>query len=549
MKQKISLLIGFLGVVLFFNIFLVFFGINFDQKTSFDEAPSVSLTSGTEDLSSVKLVSSLNEGSTSKNYESLSFSDGGGSEKKTKKVKEKEIVTEIVEEEETSSKQLFEYYVSAEEFGVLKDFSYKEFTEFIKNDLKFNPSYTWVPFGNYERFEVYVDEPYLNNNQENLTQFFSDFTPRFDLLESTTGWSSEEFYGQKLQIYVAEAVGGCAGGSGDEGLAFFQFSDPLYESSCLAPGGIGELGDTWRYMGVAIHEATHAINPVEIQNRAWIREGLGRYYEYNLLSEYGDITQEMVDEEIYQGDSYYNWEDYVGNDYHDTCTAGAPWCVPNEAEIQESNGYAITAWLFSMLRDDYDLNWNLFYDLVDENYNALEEAYSVLGNYVTDTVILEMFTRSSDATFETFQYDGPSGPGWGVRHIENVDWYADLTPELFVSKSNPVGGEVVDVGAEIFNNGGIDSNNVSVRFYAGDEFFYEEFVNVPEGSSIVVDTPGFTRFFGSHTIEVRVDEDNLKIEMDENNNKASSVITFQSTQPDCTSYFDKRLNRWITICR
>ena len=220
-------------------------------------------------------------------------------------------------------------------------------------------------------------------------------------------------------------------------------------------GNSGELGDFWGYMYHAIHESSHVINPSEILSRSWLREGWGSYNGYNILVANGDINQETADYYIYNAKLWtgagnnFLWEDYVINDYEDGFGNF----------IQESAGYEITAWMFSMLRDNHSLDWNKFYQLFEKNGDTLEEAWNRFGTsvYFIDTVILELFTRSSDADFSTFQYDG--GPGWGVRNILNIDWYGDLTPTVLEFEDLTYNsGDDVTLNATIENIGDTDQH-------------------------------------------------------------------------------------------
>jgi len=401
--------------------------------------------------------------------------------------------------------------------------------------LSMSTDTTWVHLS-YDRFEVYIEENYYYNVTPEIDEFFDFFEPRYELMETITGWSSEKFYfGLKLKIYVNGSTTGCYGGTAIPGEAYILFSDPLYNEGlfCAKSGGLGELGDNWPYMGVALHEALHAINPLPILANRWLTEGFSEYYEYNLLSEYGDISQEAADNDILSGTNYYNWEDYVANDYYDTS--------PDENEIQESYGYSITAWMFSMMRDDYDLDWSVFYNLLNENTNTLYYAlYGLGGDYITDAAVIDIFGRAVGWDFETetkpvWRYDGPDGPGWGVRNWESLDWYADLALDINVSNETPELGAELTITSNVSNDveerytNVIDFTDVSVRFY---DFYNEELILIDEQiididantfveveSNFIVSEPGTHKFY------VRVDEDNIKMERDETNNADSSSMT------------------------
>ena len=302
-----------------------------------------------------------------------------------------------------------------------------------------NPQYS-------DRFEVFVDPVFYASKQAAIDDLFNEFAERYLLLEQMTGWSSEAFYGEKLEIYVMENPDTCW-----EGIAIptqaqitlrSNFDDintckkwyfTSFNGTIGQYGSPGELGDQWYYMSGLLHESLHSINPAPFLGRNWLTEGFSQYYQYNVLANYNgngftDINQETADTHIYFGTGSWNWDGYahinngyIGNDYHDTCTNGG--CIPPNAEIQESKGYDITAWMFSMMRDQHGLDWDEFYSALDADLDVLDAA-SVSGNYYTDSYVIELFGRASNLTYPQtqaiFQYDGPSGPGWGVRNWENV---------------------------------------------------------------------------------------------------------------------------------
>jgi len=446
---------------------------------------------------------------------------------------------------------------------------------------------SWVHLP-YDRFDVYIDSVYYNNNTPAIDDFFDEFEERYALLESWTDWSAEEYYGKKLRIMVSGTPGGCYGGTGGNGVGNLIFSDPLYMTGCQDAyyengiphfGNPGELGDWWRFMGVAMHEATHAINPKPILKRVWLAEGWASYHEFNIPSmyygnSYPDINQETADHYIYQGDSGYNWEDYVANDYHDNSLCCKDWsnyyivsscdgyfCGPydvagcasgygcviyyyptdsiyhcvkkRDCEIQESAGYRITAHMFTMLRDNYNLNWSDFYSIMDNNPETLKKAMVLGGpewsgnSIYTDMHVIDLFEMATGTPmYPVFRYDGPSGPGWGVRNWTDLNWYADLTPVLEVSDTIPKVGDSIWLNTTIYNNGGVSLNDVVVRFYSNSALINEQVVSVVDTSFTTVSTQ-YSAPVGSYNIRVIVDEDNLKIEKDDSNNEDSELVSFE----------------------
>ena len=384
--------------------------------------------------------------------------------------------------------------------------------------------YNWIPVGSYSRFDLFVDEPYLLSNEAAILDFFTKFEVRFDLLESITGWSAEKFYGAKLKIYLEESIG-CYGGRGDPADVELYFSNPLYKEGCLQWGESEDLGNTWRYMALAIHESTHSICPEEINKRHWLSEGWARYNEYNILVQNGDMSQTTADNYIYNGGSYTNWADYIANDYHDTS--------PNQYEIQSSPGYDITAYMFTMLRNMYGLDWADFHTLLNNNPETLARAWILGGggvfSYYTDTYIIYLFGKALGMSFDEiqaiFRYDGPLGPGWGVRQWESIDWFADLSPMFSFSDYNPKAGYNVEILATILNYGGVTLQDVPVRFYVDDDIIDEQLVNVGLVGPAYLNT-FFTRTAETYTVKVVVDEQDIKVETDDTNNEAIDEITF-----------------------
>jgi hypothetical protein len=406
-------------------------------------------------------------------------------------------------------------------------------TEFLNAELQSRADvHLW-----YDRFDVFIDSSYYANNAPELNEYFDLFSARFGLLESVTTWSAERFWDRKLSITVVVSSGCGGGGSAAAGYANIYFPDPLYKEGCannkpyfeefdgtpIYGGNPGAFGDYWYLMGATLHEALHAINPLPVLVRSWITEGFSDYHYFNILSDFSDINQETADTYIYQGRLRpgFRWEEYVANDYHDN--------TGNQNEIQESFGYTITSWMFSMMRDDYSLNWAEFYDILNNNLETLNESY-VLGDYFTDTYVIDLFGRASGLDFETetkpiWRYDGPSGPGWGVRHWEDLDWYADLTPDLILSNDSVFVGDTVSAQASIWNNGGVSLDSVSVRFYEGSNLINEQFLDFPCSTMTPVSVD-FAAAAGDYVLSVVVDEDSVKIEKSDANNEASATVTF-----------------------
>ena len=394
---------------------------------------------------------------------------------------------------------------------------------------------TWVHLA-YDRFDVYVDSAYYHNNTPAIDDFFNKFAPRFALLESITAWSSEKFYGTKLKIYVTSTAYYCAGGYAMPGETHLFLYENLSDSNvCKVPyyvngsehyGNPGELGDNWLSMQTALHEAVHTITPFPILARLWLAEGWAEYYCFNILSIYGDINQETANHGILEWSYEYSWGYYTTHDYKDYYGY----------EIQQSRGYGITAWMFSMLRDNYSLSWQNVYSILNNNLETLDKSWEIGGgswySIYTDTYVIDVFGKASSMNFSQikniFEYD-PTGftppVGWGVRNWTDRKWYADLTPRLAVSDTHPRVVDGILLSATVYNTGAVSLDDVVVRFYSDTNLVSQQVVSVPESSFTLVSTK-YTAPEGIYTMKVVANEDHIKIEKAYNNNEDSVMVHF-----------------------
>jgi len=389
----------------------------------------------------------------------------------------------------------------------------------------------------YARFDVYIESNYFAGN-DTLVHFFNEYAERHDILEQQTGWSSEKFYNEKLEIYV-ESTGGCWTGWAIPTEAHMFFSSPFYNPVCQLPyyhpenglefGNTGVLGDYWQYLSGGIHESLHSINPLPIWGRRWLTEGWSNYYMMNLLADHGDINQQTADYYIFTGAADYHWASYIANDYRDDANN----------EIQNSAGYDITAWMLSMMRDDHGLIWTDFYDLYDINRNdVIHHWYSTISDdYPVDQIIIELFGRSSNlgdftATKNVWEYDGPSGPGWGVRQWPDRSWYADLTTSLSVSDSTPQTGQSVVISARILNSGSYAVLEVPLHLTLGTNSLLDTVVASIPPTGFVTLNYEFSGGNGDYTFVATVDSADIKLELNENNNEAD--LTFTIRDYHCT---------------
>jgi len=388
--------------------------------------------------------------------------------------------------------------------------------------------------------DIYIEDTFYAANQAALDEFWDQFEPRYEILKNMTGWSSKKWFGVPLEIYVYGHTAACYGGNASPTHSNVVFSDPMYKTGCNKPyyengstyyNNSGELGDWWPYMNTALHEALHSINPYPIYTRSWLTEGWSEYYMYNVLVESGDINQETADTYLYNGFAGYQWDPYVANDYHDTTVY--------DRELQRSHGYDITGHMFSKMKYEEGLDWDYFYFLLNNNKDSLDRTFSLGPPYIyyTDTFVLNVFGRAmghtdwltqTDVLFNYYSGGGPDGHGYGARNISNsndsipmpygdFDWFGDLSPTLTFSTENPEPEEPFDIIATVDNLGDVNMKNVSIRIYVDDELINERYENINKFTSKQIIMPYSTEA-GEYLVEVRVDEDQAKIELDDTNN-------------------------------
>ena len=418
----------------------------------------------------------------------------------------------------------------------------EDMLEEIAESLARRGTNTWVHLP-YDRFDIYIDSAFYNQHTPRINDFFNKFEPRYELLETLTNWNAEELAGNRLIMYVEPTLSACASGyaawaTGEVNLFLYEnFTYQTESDICKRPYYIdgeeyydnpGELGDHWIYMKTPLHESIHIINPEPIWHKSWLTNGFAEYYGYNILSMFNDINQETANTYIYEKDSTaYNWPDYTSNDYKDYYNN----------EIQMSGGYTITAWMFSMLRDNYLLDWDDFYFIINNNLETLDTSQDIDGtppqwdSIFTDTYIIYVFGKALGMSFndiqEVFRYDGPSGPGWGVRQWETLDWYADLAADL-PADTALLPGETLPL--TIHNDGAVFLENVYTALYVNDSLIWSDSLAFADSATTVIDLAhGLPT--GTYALTLTVDEDNLKIETDDTNNSDSMNLVIDCCLP------------------
>ena len=421
--------------------------------------------------------------------------------------------------------------------------------------------------------DVYIEETYYNNNQTALQNFWDEFVIRFDTIKTMTGWSSLRWFGTPLEIYVYGTPDRCNFGNASPTHSNVILSDPLYQTGCERPyyvdgieqyGNPGVLGDHWPQMMEALMQATRSITPYQIYTRSWLINGFAIHIGFRTLVANNDINQETADEYMHDGyditkywvdfgtedttfsfysASEFNWDCYIANDYHD--------CSVYERELQRSHSYSITAWLFSLLESDHILDWDLFYTILNNNKETLDKTFSLYPYiYYTDAFVTYVFGLAmghTDFYTETepiFRYDGPDGPGYGMRCYDvwpghgdttftEFDWFADLTIDVAVldTSSLIVPGDSIKVFAIVNNLGDFELGDSSQQIVGAVTRIYQSSTIIKEDTLIIEAMSSDTVFAhfvpttpGGYEISVTVDEMNLKIELDDSNNSAFDTI-------------------------
>lgn len=403
--------------------------------------------------------------------------------------------------------------------------------------------------------DVFIEEAYYYGNQADLDQFWDQFYVRFEVLKELTGWSSRALFGVPLEIYNYGHSQVCCADSGAPTVAYVIFSDPMYKTGChegYYQDGVyqnnnpGELGDWWPYMKRALGSAIKAIMPYPIHTRPWLCNGWSEYHGYNVLTEIvpgnsiPDINQETADTYLENGISIYNWDCYLSTDYHD--------CTIYERELQRSRAYHITGWMFSLLRDVHGLDWDAFYSLLNNNKETLDKTFS-LGppySFYTDATVVYVLGRGmghtdfDSQTAPIFRYDGPEGPGYGMRDFETYDnpdypdittftdfeWFGDLTTSIEPIGDTLVAGQTVTLTVVTSHlSGEVNLKNNILRVYKDSVLVSVDTMNINKNQSVTTQVDMVLDSVGDYVVMAVIDEDNVKIEFDDTNNSDIAILT------------------------
>lgn len=411
----------------------------------------------------------------------------------------------------------------------------------------------------YPRFTIHANDTYVSKNgYDFIKSFFDKFEARFNYMESLTHWTYNEIYGSNMEIYVEPTIG-CYGGNvrdlGTSRKVTVILHDIYNYGPCKVAyrqnnvsklGNPGELGDYYGYIEIMVHESMHGIFPVSGWKRLWLNEGFATYLENHILEHFGDINNETEEYNINMGAQFYNWNDYVANDYHDTS--------PSNAAIQSSAGYSITAKMLLNLKNMYnDAMFDGFYTLFDNNLEALDWAgntssYIAEGsrrNDKIDTFIIHMFSLAANTNLTpTFRYDGPSGPGWGVRNFTSLDFLPDLSAtSLTFSDYSPNLSETVTAYVTV-NNSAQFNVTTNVSIYSNSMLKGSQIIKVPAMGSAQIEFNFTESTEGVYDITAYADKINVKAEPDETNNNISKELNFGY----CVNKPDNTVCGTLSVC-
>jgi subtilase family serine protease len=100
-----------------------------------------------------------------------------------------------------------------------------------------------------------------------------------------------------------------------------------------------------------------------------------------------------------------------------------------------------------------------------------------------------------------------------------------VSPDITFSNDNPTEGQVVTVSVSVYNNGGVNLQNVTVRFLDGNITIGEQQISSISYNSHITASVEWTAVGeGYHLMKILVDPDNVHAESDEDNNEATRSL-------------------------
>jgi hypothetical protein len=245
----------------------------------------------------------------------------------------------------------------------------------------------------------FVNQVLMDNyGQEIFSKLFNLVDERFEKIMNITSWSSEKFYGHRLEVTIDSKVGEGADGNGGFGSAHIQINRDFLSNETAQ-----------RYIvNLFLHEMTHGITPTSILSRIWLTEGYARLLSDRVQILFKDKTQTEIDES-------YNtfWKQYVDNDYLD-------FSFNLNKTIQDGYGGYVTAWMLNNITQTY--GWfaheDFFKSIPDEYLFYLPDfslsiTESTSYNYYLDSLIVSYYSLAvGKSLYSDFK-------SWGVKILPN----------------------------------------------------------------------------------------------------------------------------------
>ena len=168
--------------------------------------------------------------------------------------------------------------------------------------------------------------------------------------------------------------------------------------------------------------------------------------------------------------------------------------------------------------------WTL--DFKDTELNTVE-GVTLNATEVGKTYLLIGLPMSSNSTSQEIEVTGTSESGWTDKLTFVVDM---MLPDLYLSglSYNPkrlVAGKAATVTVKVFNQGEVNVENVTIRFYEGGTILGTERLSRMPSNSNKTATFTWVPKDGRHGITFKVDPDNTLVETDEKNNLVKETVT------------------------
>ncbi len=254
------------------------------------------------------------------------------------------------------------------------------------------------------RIIYFIDQDLIDRyGQETFSRLFNLVNQRFDKIMDITGWSSERFFGNKLEVTVDKSEDVGASGSGGFGKCNILLGTDFTSTNQTLNAVEGF--PSWA-IGTFLHEMTHGITPSFLVGRKWLAEGFACFLPFEVQVVFGDRTRSEV-EAWYDKD----WKSYLNNGHLD---------FRHNKTIQDDGGYFITAWMLNNISKTY--GWathERFFASIPDEYLfylpsiVLSPAESTSYNYYLDSLIVSYYSQAAGKSlFNSFR-------NWGVKFLPN----------------------------------------------------------------------------------------------------------------------------------